>query len=185
MSLIPTPEMVKPKVRGQSDFFSWQLYRYLRKYPYASQQRIWAGTWNSATGIDPESPQLYIGSERDGFWIHARQLRNLCCHNSGLERWAYGPGHDTRNWTDVTEAFWADYLKKGVCAIHGDFAHEWDEEGDRRTCLYCGQVEVKTIVMKPHTVWQLAPVNTRVEGLTGDIDDKRQRNSIICNEERA
>jgi hypothetical protein len=134
-------QQIKPAANGRSDFFSWQLYRWVKKHP--GRLKIWAGTWNSCTGIDREKPVLYIGDDRDGDWIHARQLRNLCTHGANLQAWAYGPPHDTKNWVDATEAFWGDYLKKGVCAIHGDFAHDWDDQGQRRACNYCGAVETK------------------------------------------
>src|SRR5690625_1551978 len=102
-------EQIKPKEKGKSDLFSWQLYRWLKKRPHAI--KIWAGTWNSVSGIEPEKSVLYIGFERDGDWIHARQLRNLCLHGANLDCWAYGPAHDTRNWADVTNEFWQRYFE--------------------------------------------------------------------------
>lgn len=149
-----TADQIKPKVRGKSDFFSWQLYRYMKKYSNPSEHRIWAATWSSCYGVQPNKPSLYIGSERDGGWIHARQLRNLCSVGQKIERYAYGAPHDTANWVDVTDAFWGDYLKIGVCAIHGDFAHKWQEEDELRTCDYCGKKERKRIVMVEKEVWQ-------------------------------
>ena len=138
---------VKPKVRGRSDFFSWQLFRWLKKYP--TRTTIWSATWNVCNGIDPKNQSLFIGDQRDGSWIHARQLRNLCTSGSKLEAHAYGSSHDTQNWTDISKAFWEDYLRVGVCAIHGDYAHKFDVEGGTRTCEYCDKSErltQKTIV---------------------------------------
>lgn len=138
-----TAQQIKPKEKGKSDFFSWQLYRWARKRPQAL--RIWAGTWNCVNGIDAEKTVLYIGFERDGDWIYARQLRNLCLHGANLDCWAYGPGHDTRNWIDITEQFWQSYLEIGVCAIHGDYAHNWSVVDDKRTCTHCAKTEKKEI----------------------------------------
>lgn len=153
-TMTPTADQIKPKVRGQSDFFSWQLYRYMKKYRNPSEHRIWAATWSNCYGVQPDKPSLYIGSDRDGDWIHARQLRNLCLVGQKIERYAYGAPHDTGNWVDVTDAFWGDYLKIGVCAIHGDFAHKWHEEGGLRTCDHCGKKERKQIVMVEKEVWR-------------------------------
>lgn len=154
--MIPTAEQVKPKIRGKSDFYSWQLYRYMKKFNNPIEFRIWAATWNSCYGVQPDSPSLYIGSERDGIWIHARQLRNLCSVEQKVERYAYGAPHDTANWMDVTDSFWSDYLKKGVCAIHGDYAHKFHENGDLRTCEYCGKKERKQTSMVEIDAWQSA-----------------------------
>lgn len=152
--MIPMAEQVKPKIRGKSDFFSWQLYCYMKKYKHPSEFRIWSATWNSCYGVQPEKPSLHIGGERDGQWIHARQLKNLCLVGQKVERYAYGAIHDTANWVDVTDAFWTDYMKKGVCAIHGDYAHKWHEEGSQRKCEYCDKTEKKQIVMVEKEIWQ-------------------------------
>jgi hypothetical protein len=153
MSYIPLPEQIKPKKNGVSDFFSWQLYKYMKKYKNPSEFRVWLATWDDFYGVRPSTPRMYIGGERDGRWIHARKLRSLCITRQKIERYAYGSQHDTENWIDVTEAFWSDYLKKGVCAIHGDNSHKWNIEGDLRTCEYCGKQERKKIIMKPTVTW--------------------------------
>lgn len=146
-----SPLDIKPKVRGQSDFFSWQLYRWAKKKPYAL--KIWLGTWNDCTGIDEENPVLYIGSERDGAWIHGKQLKHLCTYGASLDGWAYGASCGTKNWVDVTEAFWIDYMQKGVCAIHGDYAHNWIEEGKTRTCGYCGKTQKQVTKLVEKIEW--------------------------------
>ena len=115
--------------------------------------RIWEGTWNCVSGIDHGNNVLYIGDERDGGWIHARQLRNLCLHGSNLDRWAYGAAHDTRNWVDITDYFWGKYFEIGVCAIHVDYAHNWVVVGDTRTCSNCGKSEKKEIKVVETEVW--------------------------------
>lgn len=144
---------IKPAVARHSDFFSWQLYRWVKKYP--ERTRVWAATWNSATGVDREHPVLVIGSDRDESWIMGAPLSQLCAYGAKIESYAYGGAHDTANWVDVTEAFWSDYRKKGVCAIHGDLAHEWEYSEDRNTrvCVYCGKHESKKIVMRPVEIW--------------------------------
>lgn len=151
--MIPKASDIKPKVKGQSDFFSWQLYRYMRKYTDPKDQRVFAGTWNSIDGVNPLRPVLYIGQLSKDLWFSGRQLRNLCRHGGSIVRYAYHAGHDTKNWVDVTDAFWSDYMKIGVCAIHGDLAHDWDVSGDERTCRYCGKREIKRIKMVEKEIW--------------------------------
>lgn len=144
-------QQIKPKEKGKSDFFSWALYRWAKKRPHA--MRIWAGTWNSVSGIDSEKKVLYIGFDRDGDWIHARQLRNLCLRGAKLDCWAYGPAHDTGNWVDVTSEFFQKYFEIGVCAIHGDYAHEWIIVDDKRTCTHCKKIEKKEITQTESLAW--------------------------------
>lgn len=152
--MIPKASEIKPKVKGQSDLFSWQLYRYMRKYPDISDQKIYSGTWNSIDGVNRAYPVLYIGCMHDDGWFHGRSLRNLCSCGSKIERYAYHHGHDTHNWTDVTDAFWGEYMRIGVCAIHGDAAHNWLRDGGKRTCEYCGKVENRKIIMVEKEIWE-------------------------------
>lgn len=144
---------IKPDQTGRSGFFSWQLYRYVKRHRSDSEQRVWAGTWSPIFGIDRNSPVLYIGCERDGEWIHAVRLRDLCRQGSPITRWAYGPGHDTPRWVDVTDKFWSEYMEKGVCAIHGDAAHKWQQGDNKRRCEYCGKREVLESKMVEQFHW--------------------------------
>lgn len=145
----PSSAQIRPKIKGKSDFFSWRLYLYVKRYEkYHAQRTIWAHL-NPCTG----STALYIGSERDGDWIHAQLLRGLCTTTGKVQRLAFGAVHGTREWVDITEQFWSDYLKKGVCAIHGDYAHQWIESESERVCEYCKKREVKRVVMMPVTQW--------------------------------
>lgn len=125
-----TADQIKPKVRGESDFLSWHLYRFLRKNP--RYNRI----YRAPDGV------VYIGCERDGDWVYGARLIGVTCGD--LKTWAYSPGQfRTPEWQDITDEFWTDYLTRGVCAIHNDLAHNWNEAGDTRTCEYCGKVERK------------------------------------------
>ena len=150
--MIIKAEDFKPKVRGESDFYSWQLYRWLKKYPDYSE--VWSGTWNSATGHDPERPVLYIGKMFDDGWFHGKNLRSTCVYKAKIQAWAFSNGHHVEEWTDCTEAFWTDYRLKGVCAIHGDNAHEWDTDGKERQCKFCGKREIQKAVMVQKLVWE-------------------------------
>jgi hypothetical protein len=144
---------IKPVAKGKSDFFSWQLFRWIRKNPTAC--RIYSGTWNSVNGVDAANRILYIGYEREGDrWISARPLRNLCCVGQDLQSYSFGPCHDIKNWVDVTNIFWGEYMKKGVCAIHGGYSHKWTQETDElRDCDYCGEIEILKTKMVEVKEW--------------------------------
>lgn len=133
-------QRVKPKIRGKSDFFSWQLYRWLKKFP--ERHHI-----HEIDGV------LFIGDKPDDGFLHAAKLRQLCLHGAPLQAWAFGQCHGVKRAKEVTQNFWTDYLRIGVCAIHGDFAHNWETNGDERVCVHCKKVERKTIEMRPHEVW--------------------------------
>lgn len=147
------PKTIKPAQRGQSDFFSWQLYRWVRQNQHLCS--VFAGTWNSVTGVEPGRTVPYIGRMDEDGWFHGTLLRGLCCHGASLQSWAYGPGHDTANWKDITAEFWTDYFNRGVCAVHGDLAHNWDYvTADFRVCRWCGKQEQEQTVYRAVKVWE-------------------------------
>ncbi|HBA34872.1 MAG TPA: hypothetical protein DCZ12_12130 [Gammaproteobacteria bacterium] len=154
--MIPTADQIKPKVRGKADFFSWQLYRYMKKYSNPVHHRIWQGVWNTVNGYEPDRTVLYIGDPMDCGFIHCCNLKQLCTINGKIERFAYSHGHHVSKWVDITDEWWPEYLQKGVCAIHGDWAHNWIENGDHRSCEYCGKQERKTVEMIPKETWVAA-----------------------------
>ncbi len=146
-----TAESIKPQKHGKSDFFSWQLYRWVKKFP--TRLTIWSATWSSTAGFDSDNRTLYIGSKRDGTWIHCANLSNLCVRDRRIEGWAFGNAHDTENWEDVTEQFWNKYMQIGVCAIHGDSAHDFVTDGLTRTCKYCSKKERQIVELVERKRW--------------------------------
>lgn len=146
-----TANEFKPAAKGQSDFYSWQLYRWLKKHKY--YYRIYRGLWNSCDGYNPEKPVLYIGLRDDGC-LFGNQLRRICTHGNNLDTWAFESAvMRVDEWEDVTEQFYALYRKIGVCAIHGDAWHDFDVVGDERACKRCGKIEIKQTRMVPKTEW--------------------------------
>lgn len=146
------PETIRPKVKGKADFFSWNLYKYVKQHPL---DKVWMGTWNSIDGIQSEPNTLYIGYMEDGrCWFHGNMLRRVCCFPK--ERWAMNRGHDLVNWKECTDDFMADYLRRGVCAIHNGMAHKWTESGGKRTCEYCGLTEKAMVKILTKQIWVAA-----------------------------
>lgn len=133
-------EAIKPKVKGESDFFSWQLFRWIRSR--TELYRVWRD----------EQQELVIGGIYYGDdSISGRRLRTLYFHDKNLSVYSFCM-HDCSKWEEITEQFWKDYMEKGVCAIHGDNAHKWGDtdisgEFPERTCLYCKKVEVQKTKM--------------------------------------
>lgn len=154
MDQVVNPENYKPQQKGKADFFSWQLYKWMKKKPDFCH--IYKGFWNSATGYDPERPVLYIGLLEDGCFM-GHMLRRICTSGNKLESWAFcSKEYHLDEWVDITEEFFADYQKRGVCAIHDDTAHKWtdDQNTSMRTCEYCGKTERQRLIFVPQMVWE-------------------------------
>lgn len=150
-----TAKEFKTKERGKSDFFSWNLYRWLRTFPDST--RIYRHDNSITTGGKMEVPALFIGVLYDDGWFHGANLRDICRVSSRFENFAYPPSvHRIHTFEDVTEQFWSDYRRIGVCAIHGDLAHKWVMDGeDYRRCEYCGKEEHRTfeVVRRVVELW--------------------------------
>ena len=147
-------EKYKPSKKGVSGFYSWQLYRWMKKNPDFC--KVYLGVWNSATGYDPNRTVLYIGFLDDGCFM-GNLLARTCTCNSKLDSWAYcSKEHHLDEWQDVTESFFKDYEKRGVCAIHKGMAHKWTyyPGNNKRTCKYCGDVQERKTVMVQKEVWE-------------------------------
>jgi hypothetical protein len=148
------PEKYKPKVKGKSDFYSWQLYKWMKKNPDFC--RIFEGVWNSATGYEPHRKVLYIGLLDDECFM-GNLLVRICTYKAKLESYAYcSKAHHLEEWKDITEEFFMDYEKRGVCAIHKGIVHKWayQPDSDIRTCAYCGETQKKELVTVQKEVWR-------------------------------
>ena len=148
-----TEEKYIPALKGKSDFYSWQLFRWMKKNPDFS--RIYLGVWNSATGYDPNRTVLYIGLIADNCFM-GNLLARICTYKTRLESWAYcSHDHHIEEWQDVTESFFTDYKKRGVCAIHKGMAHKWEylPRANTRTCKYCSEVQERKTVMAQKEKW--------------------------------
>ena len=143
---------IKPSKPGVDDFFSWGLYRWAKKNP--RKCRVYKGTWNFITGIDPKHQALYIGKKDllSSGWFYGAKLMSVHSLSTGLRSYAFGPKHDVARWEDITTEWWESYLQIGVCAIPGDH-HSFQEDGDCRTCLNCGRVEKRVVKMVEKVIW--------------------------------
>ena len=88
---------------------------------------------------------LWIGSVDEDGWFYGARLMAVLCNGSKEPGGAYA---DTESFTRLDD-FWEQYIADGRCAI--DREHEvrflneddrWEvsEDGQTRTCLWCGKV---------------------------------------------
>lgn len=134
------PEEFKPKVKGESDFFSWKLYRWLYNH-------------KDKTNIFKCNNDLWIGELWDNDFVGVN-LRHLCRYGRNPEIMCHS--YETKDgWDDVNEWFWSEYSRIGVCAIHGDYAHKWNYlYPTKRKCEYCGKIETSYIETKRIEKWK-------------------------------
>lgn len=148
------PNKIKPKVKGKSDFFSWQLYRYARQHK--GDFKVFLGDWNSFSGHEDNPKTIYVSSYNDEIGIHAKPIKNLCRIDATLREMCYTHAHNIGEWQDITDEWLEEYLKKGVCHIHDEgVVHKWVYDGDdKRTCKYCGEEQVMSIKMVEVKEWK-------------------------------
>jgi len=128
---------IRPKTKGKADFFSWSLSEFIRRNP--NLYRIYK-TENL----------LFIGYKSDG-WVCGSGLRSVCSYRKKIQTFAFP---NSGEWEDVTDWFWAEYFKKGVCAIHDDLAHNFKHIGKtKRECVYCGKIEKRKTKITKSFIW--------------------------------
>ena len=144
----PQASEIKPKEKYKSDFFSWNLYRFLSSKDPKNNclNKIYQ---------DPQDGTLYIGEKTyDNWGVRGFKLRRLCS-GSGKGKFPMVFAHmNSKSWLDITDEFFDLYMKIGVCAIHGDFAHSFIEKGNKRECEYCGKVERKYVKVVEKEYWK-------------------------------
>ena len=139
------PEKIRPAVKGESDKFSWRLYRWMVKHGDI-YNRVYALRWNNLDGAVPDAdphdmrqnkvllgrfdPELNDWHGRDVISITVGNGRPACFIN----HWP--------NAVDITDWFWREYMQIGRCLFHGDIVHQWCYITDwKRVCEYCGKHE--------------------------------------------
>lgn len=141
---------------SKSASFSPNLHKYLkaRGHFYADGgllQGVYViRTGSKAAGVYGAGT-LMLGYPDDDYFIGTRLISALC--NGGKEE---SMAHPIGKSVDPVEGFWDNYLKIGRCAI--DPAHQehfmadrFNEQGDSRTCLWCGHQQHK--VVTPRVVY--------------------------------
>jgi len=149
--------LIKP-VSG-SGKFSTNLYRWIRKNEH--YDRVLLKPESDVVDFPNEKncdSIIYLGFT-DKEWLHGRHLSSIIS-DCKAQTYAF-PGLG-RKVKDITEKFWAEYLRIGICAIdpehwlYGDYKkdrYEVFDDGQSRRCKYCGRVEVKRIKVIEKEVW--------------------------------
>lgn len=139
----------QPKIKGKSDFYSWDLFRWLRQQHRTRMGRVFIFE-------TPREATPYVIGYRDleGCIIGFR-LKELCSTGSDKQFpqvFCYG----NQAWEDVTDWFWSEYERIGVCAIHGDWAHDFTYLSDNtaRMCQHCGKIEKRKVEMVERVTWE-------------------------------
>ena len=143
--MIINAEDFKPKEKGKSDFYSWNLYRWLRKN-------------KGKECLIFETPREYIplviGWKDPHGNVIGFRLNELCSTGSNRkfpQQFCYGD----QGWPDVTEEFYKEYDRIGVCAIHENAAHDWVYSvcGNLRSCKHCKKQESRVLKMIEQAYW--------------------------------
>lgn len=140
------PEEFRPKIKGISDFFSWNLYRWMKNHKECT----------TVYAKDADLTYLWIGykyPDEEGTFTGV-SLRSIC--NTGINPsigcYAFNDGSD---WGNINKHFWSEYRRIGVCAIWGDRAHKWHKiNDDHRICEYCKKAQIRRIEMVPKEIWE-------------------------------
>lgn len=147
---------IRPAANGQSDKFSWRLYKRALE---RGRERVYISAWCQVNGaVTPDLDALKAGDRRQrnllmigsaiepGGWFHGKRLVEVTTEGASLQNFAYGPNFNTKAWIDVTDWFWREYLARGRCIIHGDLVHEWVRiNASARKCAHCGRHERRTV----------------------------------------
>lgn len=143
----------KPKVRGKSDKFSWNLYRLLKEWEDdVSVIRI---GWNFLDGqCSLDRGQLYICRDpKSGDFLSGNEIHQIMGQGPSKAHVAIGMMSKTpwwkHEWEDVTEWFFREYADKGRCLIVPNWSHEWIEiNSNARKCKHCGQHQRREVYTK-------------------------------------
>src|SRR5690606_22625515 len=97
-------ERFRPAVKGQSDKYSWRLYRRILK---EGREGVYLRATQSLDGfIKPDPSVLKSGfvpafrlvlGRRDDDWFNGKSLNDICTPSRPAHDWAFGPGWHVRD----------------------------------------------------------------------------------------
>lgn len=137
------------------NFYSKGLFQWLRKNK--RYNKIYMATWNSFNGHYPHNQVMMIGRICDDGWFIGNRLKSVCRARGDRTAFAFGSKEfHIHEWVDVTDDFIDKYKVKGLCHIHGDYAHDFEDlSDDAKRCKRCGDVfkAERTEVVSIKTEW--------------------------------
>jgi hypothetical protein len=169
-----TPEVlhsITPASRAYTEKFSFNFAAFVKKrgVHFAERLRFFYARGGADEVWDQSKTlmhQVYVGfMDGESFLIGAR-LSEIVTMGRKAGHWAY-PVHREFPFglEDITERYLASYLRDGKCAFDPEHCRYFDSDrfeteadGKRRTCRFCGRVEVAKRVrkVKTETVWRVA-----------------------------
>ena len=148
---------IKPQIKGESDKYSWNLWKWLNKYK-TEKLRVYYLPNHEDDKYDPtdfDNVQILIGERWRDNCIVGMTLRTIIATDRGLQSGAFttGCGYNVHVAQDVTEQFFEDYIEFGRCFLfehgawlrNGDKQFTYQDDGNERWCNWCGRVERKRI----------------------------------------
>lgn len=158
---------IKPKARGKSDKFSWNLYRFLEKnykkstfhfYHIVDQEDYVNGeVVNKKVPFDindAKTMDIWVGNEReDGLFMYGNRLWTITSGSKERFTEFANPWLRNKEYIDVTDEFIKAYLRIGRCLftrhsnrwIEGDEARFTYINKNSRRCNWCGRYQTRRI----------------------------------------
>ncbi len=158
---------IKPKVRGQSDKYSWNLYRFLEKNYKNTSFRFYhivdQDDYVNGETIHKKVPfnindvstyYIWVGKESvDGLWLYGNRLNSII--SVGKERFTEfaNPWLRSKEYVDITNEFLKAYLKIGRC-LFTKHSYVWTAGSESRytyinkssrRCNWCGKYQTRRI----------------------------------------
>lgn len=163
------PKLVKPKVKGQSDKYSWNIYAWLNKHNKIYNNRIYY-VENKEFDIENVSFDKIIFGEKINDGEIIGNTLNMIIHK-GIKGESSFCMMKSLGWfnddiLDITDVFMSEYIKLGRCYLfgHGDSWLAYDEDRytkinkNSRRCNWCGKHETRFIetekIIKRKELWR-------------------------------
>lgn len=153
----------RPAERKKTDKYSWRLYQRILK---KGRERVYISTWCNTWGVEftpdleqlkqgcgKQISQIMIGREIEPVgWFGGRIAYQIMRTGTRVdESFAYsGEGFMTKNWLDITDWYWSEYERIGVC-LYGQLGrghHFIRINRNSRKCEHCGKHERRQILTK-------------------------------------
>jgi hypothetical protein len=152
----------RPAIDGKSDKFSWNLYRVFKRYDRLLVDfKVLQIGWSCIQGIcDPRDGDAYLviyTGDQIPLVGHLPQIMTRADKAIFSPGIFSGVGWGEIEKIDITEQWFNEYGEKGRCIVVGYWSHKWDyQDEESRTCLYCGEQEIRHIEMVPKESWTKA-----------------------------
>ncbi len=150
-------KLIKPKVKGESDKYSWNLYNWMIKYKQHKSVFVYLedGEEFDINNIDFAPRNIIIGTRYSDGCISGNRLSSIIYKGRGKDDcWAFNKlgGWRYKDFHDISDIFWKKYLKLGRCLLYGhsDMWLQGDDNrytvvNNTRKCNWCGEWQHKEI----------------------------------------